>query len=125
FYIYFFFSSRRRHTRFSRDWSSDVCSSDLGFAVVEGHVLRQQAEMVAAGQQAFELLPGLVDAADGGQCVDVPEAADGEAGLRLAEVVGGDVAEQRGAAAQVGADRLDGGDEARVVGVDEAELGEQ
>src|SRR5690606_39523818 len=27
---YFFFSSRRRHTRFSRDWSSDVCSSDLG-----------------------------------------------------------------------------------------------
>src|SRR5690606_39941841 len=28
--VYFFFSSRRRHTRFSRDWSSDVCSSDLG-----------------------------------------------------------------------------------------------
>src|SRR5690606_35475338 len=27
--IVFFFSSRRRHTRFSRDWSSDVCSSDL------------------------------------------------------------------------------------------------
>src|SRR5687768_18599493 len=25
----FFFSSRRRHTRCSRDWSSDVCSSDL------------------------------------------------------------------------------------------------
>src|SRR5690606_40141978 len=25
----FFFSIRRRHTRFSRDWSSDVCSSDL------------------------------------------------------------------------------------------------
>src|SRR6266511_6146525 len=29
FFISFFFSSRRRHTRFSRDWSSDVCSSDL------------------------------------------------------------------------------------------------
>src|SRR5690606_39522436 len=28
-YVLFFFSSRRRHTRFSRDWSSDVCSSDL------------------------------------------------------------------------------------------------
>src|SRR6266702_7622879 len=27
----FFFSSRRRHTRWPRDWSSDVCSSDLGF----------------------------------------------------------------------------------------------
>src|SRR2546429_4193147 len=28
-YLFFFFSSRRRHTRCSRDWSSDVCSSDL------------------------------------------------------------------------------------------------
>src|SRR5690625_2911205 len=27
--LYFFFSSRRRHTRWPRDWSSDVCSSDL------------------------------------------------------------------------------------------------
>src|SRR5690606_39447806 len=27
-WLAFFFSSRRRHTRFSRDWSSDVCSSD-------------------------------------------------------------------------------------------------
>src|SRR5690606_39313742 len=38
----FFFSSRRRHTRFSRDWSSDVCSSDLGLRArqteeVDGH----------------------------------------------------------------------------------------
>src|SRR2546422_6359900 len=29
FFFLFFFSSRRRHTRCSRDWSSDVCSSDL------------------------------------------------------------------------------------------------
>src|SRR3712207_7615423 len=28
--LVFFFSSRRRHTRYWRDWSSDVCSSDLG-----------------------------------------------------------------------------------------------
>src|SRR5207247_4232354 len=27
--LFFFFSSRRRHTRSTRDWSSDVCSSDL------------------------------------------------------------------------------------------------
>src|SRR3989449_5977405 len=32
---FFFFSSRRRHTRCSRDWSSDVCSSDLTSAVVK------------------------------------------------------------------------------------------
>src|SRR3712207_4163374 len=30
FCFFFFFSSRRRHTRYWRDWSSDVCSSDLG-----------------------------------------------------------------------------------------------
>src|SRR5947209_15635032 len=30
-YFFFFFSSRRRHTRYWRDWSSDVCSSDLGY----------------------------------------------------------------------------------------------
>src|SRR3712207_8997432 len=29
FVFFFFFSSRRRHTRYWRDWSSDVCSSDL------------------------------------------------------------------------------------------------
>src|SRR5438270_9591396 len=29
-FLFFFFSSRRRHTRFDCDWSSDVCSSDLG-----------------------------------------------------------------------------------------------
>src|SRR5690606_40715039 len=37
----FFFSSRRRHTRFSRDWSSDVCSSDLVQTwVAEFHISR-------------------------------------------------------------------------------------
>src|SRR5438128_6252592 len=33
----FFFSSRRRHTRCYRDWSSDVCSSDLNYR--RGHAL--------------------------------------------------------------------------------------
>src|SRR5260370_30385185 len=31
--VFFFFSSRRRHTRFKCDWSSDVCSSDLPSAI--------------------------------------------------------------------------------------------
>src|SRR6266550_4987580 len=35
----FFFSSRRRHTRCSRDWSSDVCSSDLAFFAGRNEVL--------------------------------------------------------------------------------------
>src|SRR5215203_6754426 len=36
---FFFFSSRRRHTRYWRDWSSDVCSSDLGLLVRAGRGL--------------------------------------------------------------------------------------
>src|SRR5690606_39675097 len=46
--IVFFFSSRRRHTRFSRDWSSDVCSSDLILALkifhMEQETLRTDVE---------------------------------------------------------------------------------
>src|SRR5580700_1889890 len=37
FVFFFFFSSRRRHTRSLRDWSSDVCSSDL---VIEAWTIR-------------------------------------------------------------------------------------
>src|SRR3712207_7932982 len=36
--VFFFFSSRRRHTRYWRDWSSDVCSSDLTW--IEGTLPR-------------------------------------------------------------------------------------
>src|SRR5256885_7491894 len=50
---YFFFSSRRRHTRLQGDWSSDVCSSDLGDERL-GHraliplAVRLRAQLVAA-----------------------------------------------------------------------------
>src|SRR6266550_5744806 len=50
---FFFFSSRRRHTRCSRDWSSDVCSSDLGSIdapdprTVIFHLQWPEAEMLA------------------------------------------------------------------------------
>src|SRR3712207_7866877 len=37
FCFIFFFSSRRRHTRYWRDWSSDVCSSDLAADPGGGH----------------------------------------------------------------------------------------
>src|SRR3712207_8037027 len=45
--MYLFFSSRRRHTRYWRDWSSDVCSSDLqdvGMAL--GVTLAERARVV-------------------------------------------------------------------------------
>src|SRR2546429_6073753 len=47
--VFFFFSSRRRHTRCSRDWSSDVCSSDLAAGRGNGNrdfAARQGAEAV-------------------------------------------------------------------------------
>src|SRR3712207_3709069 len=39
---FFFFSSRRRHTRYWRDWSSDVCSSDLELSISNGLLLPDQ-----------------------------------------------------------------------------------
>src|SRR5699024_1501666 len=44
----FFFSSRRRHTRSKRDWSSDVCSSDLIFECIPSGIdddLRREASL--------------------------------------------------------------------------------
>src|SRR5690606_39937956 len=46
-----FFSSRSRHTRFSREWSSDVCSSDLG---VGGGGQNAVNRMIEAGLQGVE-----------------------------------------------------------------------
>src|SRR6266511_5351891 len=53
--LFFFFSSRRRHTRFSRDWSSDVCSSDLG----RDHVVAYESELLAYGTERLSSLPGV------------------------------------------------------------------
>src|SRR5206468_8605144 len=43
--ILFFFSSRRRHTRSDRDWSSDVCSSDLLMNATPSHALTRPAAL--------------------------------------------------------------------------------
>src|SRR2546427_8619543 len=50
---YFFFSSRRRHTRFDCDWSSDVCSSDL---LREAGQKRREsfAERISCGGKSFD-----------------------------------------------------------------------
>src|SRR3712207_8270313 len=52
YYCFFFFSSRRRHTRYWRDWSSDVCSSDLDDVVVGADVepLDAVRDSVARGE---------------------------------------------------------------------------
>src|SRR5262249_57686029 len=48
--VVFFFSSRRRHTRLVSDWSSDVCSSDLGSARGAGAAGGRRAAGAGDGQ---------------------------------------------------------------------------
>src|SRR3712207_7792944 len=51
YFFFFFFSSRRRHTRYWRDWSSDVCSSDLVEQITaEGVFMRVQVRATNADQ---------------------------------------------------------------------------
>src|SRR6266496_528184 len=50
--MFFFFSSRRRHTRSLRDWSSDVCSSDLGPRA--GSAARGESLRPARGHERHE-----------------------------------------------------------------------
>src|SRR5690606_40202221 len=63
-FLFFFFSSRRRHTRFSRDWSSDVCSSDL---FVAGESLGS-----FGGQSAFRDVPEMLRSVDGAVWTGTP-----------------------------------------------------
>src|SRR2546430_10455283 len=58
--FFFFFPSRRRHTRFDCDWSSDVCSSDLGQAQgllplmgLGGQAVLEQLRALATRQRAL------------------------------------------------------------------------
>src|SRR2546428_10145405 len=81
--FYFFFSSRRRHTRSDRDWSSDVCSSDL-------QALPRRAERGGAvrgrdgdGEVALvlvEVLLGVEDLLGGGGWVAVGRSEEGRVG---------------------------------------------
>ena len=75
--LFFFFSSRRRHTRLVSDWSSDVCSSDLGQIVTgDGNIGRNGIEHGSRGiTYADQLGP------DGGIATNIgsgPGPTDGE-----------------------------------------------
>src|SRR5207253_6407651 len=61
----FFFSSRRRHTRWPRDWSSDVCSSDLVGIRPEDLIGRtDRRNLVALDHERHVVLNG-IDVGDG------------------------------------------------------------
>src|ERR671921_1171269 len=73
--IFFFFSSRRRHTRYWRDWSSDVCSSDL---------VHLDTAQVAGAEDLHRL--AAAHGAGLGEAVGVHRAALGEQGRDPVEV---------------------------------------
>src|SRR3712207_9006814 len=62
-HLLLFFSSRRRHTRYWRDWSSDVCSSDLHLG--DGAALVVGDPGIRAGRMQDDRRAGLVRRPDG------------------------------------------------------------
>src|SRR6266446_8165758 len=83
---FFFFSSRRRHTRLQGDWSSDVCSSDLQPRLIPLVILRGSGETtrMLAAEAARSGVRTLAHA-DGGGVLYVDAAADaGDAGRLVA-----------------------------------------
>src|SRR5438067_13941340 len=64
--FFFFFSSRRRHTRSKRDWSSDVCSSDLGWHERRRHLVLEPLPRRAFRFRKLDLWLRLFQGADGG-----------------------------------------------------------
>src|SRR6266498_5603353 len=89
----FFFSSRRRHTRCGRDWSSDVCSSDLPragkslvsvnlahlLAAADGRVLLVDGDLrrgVLHRYFGVEAEPGLADVVGGASVLDAVRTTD-------------------------------------------------
>src|SRR3712207_2263980 len=63
---FFFFSSRRRHTRYWRDWSSDVCSSDLEGLDLIASALRSIGVEAEGGEVEGEFCPGAYSVRSGG-----------------------------------------------------------
>src|SRR5690606_41193493 len=89
----FFFSSRRRHTRFSRDWSSDVCSSDLAARELpeQPRVDRPERELATfgalPGTRHVVQQPGDLRAGEIGVDDEARLAADRLGGTRRDEIV--------------------------------------
>src|SRR5690606_8878095 len=86
----FFFSSRRLHTSFSRDWSSDVCSSDLAMQLlatgvpiwqvvggVMGVTAAEAQELGAKGQVSFDIFAKAMEQGVGGAALEAGNTTQG------------------------------------------------
>src|SRR5690606_40256103 len=87
---FFYFTSRRRHTIFSRDWSSDVCSSDLG----DGHTRLAQRDRDTAGADR-ELERGTARGELGEQIDRRPQHLGGEHAQAGGVVLGGGLLDRK------------------------------
>src|SRR5437762_13193912 len=104
----FFFSSRRRHTRYIGDWSSDVCSSDLAVRARQPAIVVAEHVLALVGRQLLdECAPGFrkharhavhepVDFAEGGEKYKIGRASCRERG-EIRVVDGGWKRKTRGA----------------------------
>src|SRR5690606_39830258 len=88
------FSSRRRHTRFSRDWSSDVCSSDLAVAGTAG-CLGQDATRPIPPPATMDKTSSAIRAGQGRGEPDGPDPAAGAWRLSTAPSPHGARSEER------------------------------
>src|SRR5690606_28930003 len=85
-----FFSSRRRHTRFSRDWSSDVCSSDLKKVYLEEE---PKVAAIGAGMDIYQPSGNMVVDIGGGT-TDIAVLSMGDIVTSESIKVAGDVFDQ-------------------------------
>src|SRR5690625_2444758 len=95
--VFFFFSSRRRHTRWPRDWSSDVCSSDLTAVVLlsgstSALTLESTAAAVTAQSRSADrivaIAPSSLEAEAGALLEDLLERGDVDEVLTTSGAVG-------------------------------------
>src|SRR2546430_9383043 len=86
---FFFFSSRRRHTRFDCDWSSDVCSSDLarieiaaarGACDVRDHAIEGPAILFVGVEAFVEKLPQQATVLRGAEGISVTRSEERRVG---------------------------------------------
>src|SRR5256886_5036505 len=97
--FYFFFSSRRRHTRFDCDWSSDVCSSDLAQRFLDvrrrqggilGEEERRDGRRVRCGRRGAEEGAGGRTGGGASGVADADAVEAGEGGLGAGRGRGGE-----------------------------------
>src|SRR5206468_4737084 len=92
--LFFFFSSRRRHTRSDRDWSSDVCSSDLerrAQTLLRGEDREATKVSTSAHDRESDLVSGPLEAGRRGAHLEIGRASCRE----RVEIAGGDASSKK------------------------------